>query len=547
MTDGQRSLGTKSSDGLVIVAVLCLFAAFVIMAWPHLLSNWDSNEHDQGAFLGLGLDVKDGVRLTDGNRQPLLPLLLSSFASSEWSYFTSAKLLCLGISLLSLATLLFLGSKLFTLSIALLAVTLTAFNVDFLGTAATQVIAESLLTLFIIITLYFWLKGLRRNQSRFFALSGAAVGLAYLTKGTGQLMLVCFLFWALASGFLKRKWPAVVSFVIAYFVIISPLLVYNMRNWGTPFYNFNTSQAMWYDTWDDKYALSGADASLDSYLASHNIGDILERVVTGGILVINKRWEVLFPVYSLAILLVAVVILLVRWRGRQPMDERDGYIRMAGILIPVIVLLAWLLFFAWYAPISNRSRHFVVLLPLVNTAISILFFRSADTLNFRWLDRNRLQILCVTVILVSVYGSVNGIMELKKSNETWNVYVSDTQNNADLDELIHGLESFNEGTVRIINGPDRLIPRWRAANTTLAISSIPAEVNSMEKLLALMSQTGADYLIVHRQMIERRSFLNEYFTLTDERDFEMIKQIPNLSLMADYRVSRNRIMIFERL
>jgi hypothetical protein len=137
---------------------LGLLALFLFFAWPYLLENWDSGRTDQMYYLDLGLDIRQGIRLTDGNRHPLFPLLLSTFARSEWAYFTSAKLLNVGLTLVTLALLLWLNSRLFGLSVALLSVGLTIFSVDFLE-VQTKTIAEPLLTLLFTLVFYFWYRG----------------------------------------------------------------------------------------------------------------------------------------------------------------------------------------------------------------------------------------------------------------------------------------------------------------------------------------------------------------------------------------------------
>lgn len=559
---GMRELREKSQvrpvTGIVIVAVLILFVAFPIMAWPHLLRNWDSSQTDQEAYLGLGLDIRNGVRLTDGNHHLLLPLILSLFSSYEWAYFTSAKLLNLAFALFSLTILLFLNKKLFGIEVALLSVALTALNSDLLGTV-TRVISEPLFTMFLILAIYFWYEGLGKGQAKFhrsgpmgFAVAGAATGIAYLVKGTGQLLLVCFILWALGSGYWRKNWSSVVGFVVAYFVVVSPLLIYNMQNWGNPFYNFNSSHAMWYDGWDDYHLLpDSTSATLSSYLASHSIGDILSRFVSGGLMLIRKKGDVLFPLHSLVILSVSGAVSAAGlFKGKQssrlPIEDSGRHNRLGVLLIPASILTLWFAFFSWYYPISSSDRHFIPLLPLVNTIISFVLFHSIATIGSKKVKRNFAGAFYISIIVFSLYGAVDSIITLRKY-ETWNAYASDVQNNAKLDELLQGLEASKEKPVTVINGPNQLIPSWLAGKNTLTIKEIPRQCDSVEDLLALMANTDVDYLIVDAQVITYRPFLQDYFHLEGERDFEIAWGIPTLSLMADYRLNRKRIMIFETI
>ncbi len=544
---------TKFRHGVVVTAILAVFIAYLTAAWPHLLDNWDSSETDQRDFLELGLDIRSGVRLTDGNRSPLLPLMLSLFVSYEWSYFTTAKLLSLGFAFLSLAILMFLNIKLFRhLEIALLSVALTAFNVDFLGTAASRVISESLFILFFVLTICFWYKGLAQGQTKSFALAGITAGLAYLTKGTAQLVLISFAIWALISD-CRQKWLAIGTFITAYLIVASPFLIYNLENWGNPFYNYNSSHAMWFDGWDDKYSLADPrTATMGTYLASHDLKDIIDRFVSGGRLIIQKRWDVVFPLYSLVIVLITIGLFGINLPKKMQYsqiltEESGGKTKLRAILIPAVVFSVWFIFFSWYAPVSNSPRHFVPILPLVNTVISVVFFHAIASVNSVWVRRYYPSTLLIIVIVFSLIRSLDSVMTLNESYETLNVYMSDIQNNADVDELLHGLESSKNRKVTVVNGPNQLIPSWRARKTTLTIKGIPSRVDSMEKLSAFVQDIDADYLIVDADVLRRRPFLQDYFHLEDKSDFEMTRKLPNMELMANYRLNRKRIMIFERV
>ncbi len=141
---------------------------------------------------------------------------------------------------------------------------------------------------------------------------------------------------------------------------------------------------------------------------------------------------------------------------------------------------------------------------------------------------------------------VDSLAELRHSGMTWDVYASDRQANAELDRLLWGLQDSRPGPVVVINGPNRLIPLWRARATTLAIHTIPAECQSLGHLASVIERTAADYLIVDALVVQRRACLQKIFRLRDEDSFESVGEVPSMHLTADYSVGRQRIMIFER-
>ncbi len=296
-----------------MVAVVVLLSAFPIMAWPDVLDNADSAQTDQEDFLLLGQDIRAGVRWSDGNRHPLLPAVLSPLASTDWSYFSSAKLLNLGLALLLVVLLLWLNGRLFGIDVALLSVALTVFNPDFRDTSV-RVVAEPLMAVFFLLTFYLWYRSIsqpeltRRERVWALVLAGACAGLGYLTKGTSQLLVIGVAAWWALSGRWKDNAIPVTGFIIAYLAIIAPLLAYNLHAWGNPLYNFNSTHAMWLDSWDDVWLPSVSLTTFQSYLASHAPWEMLNRLVSGGLSLIEKRGDVFLPAYSVAILAVSVVI-----------------------------------------------------------------------------------------------------------------------------------------------------------------------------------------------------------------------------------------------
>lgn len=185
------------------------------------------------------------------------------------------------------------------------------------------------------------------------------------------------------------------------------------------------------------------------------------------------------------------------------------------------------------------------MLPLVNTVVAVVVWHLLAAVG--WGRTGYLRIaLCIVIVAGCGYGVVDSLAELRHSGMTWDVYASDRQANAELDRLLWGLQDSRPGPVVVINGPNRLIPLWRARATTLAIHTIPAECQSLGHLASVIERTAADYLIVDALVVQRRACLQKIFRLRDEDSFESVGEVPSMHLTADYSVGRQRIMIFER-
>lgn len=540
---------------LTSITFIIIVVAFLTTIWPFVLENYDTGKTDQRSYLQLSLDIKDGVKLTDGNRHFLFPLMLSVFASREWKFFTTAKLVNTALGIVVLGLTFFLARKLFGVEVALLATTLTAFNHDVLQ-VFSKAIAEPLLIILFILVFYFWYLGAKEQKNLYFVLAGLFTGLAYLTKGTSDLLFICFIIWiVISSRWIKTPIKTFLSFVTVYFITIAPLLVYNLNTWGNPFFNYNSSFAMWCDQWDDVY-LPVEQCSPTHFFATHSFGSIIARLTSGALLIIEKRLDILFPPVSLGLILLSILAISVVFIKRDKFFLSTLQIRdnvKSILIIPPLLLLMWFAFFSWYAPISSSNRHFLPILPMVNIVISFVFIK---IISFKpvgsWTHLRGLLILFISVSIGTyslwrIYDTIS--TQSDDAGLVWNIYHSDIKKNKELDELLQGLEAPNR-TATVVNGPSQLIPGWRAEAYNVSFREIPKECKTAKDLLEFLTTTEADYLLVDPQTISHRVCLKNYFEIEKKDDkysnFEIITPLPGLTLLADYRLDRTPIMIFIR-
>lgn len=199
--------------------------------------------------------------------------------------------------------------------------------------------------------------------------AGGALGLTWLTKGTGLLLLagsLAAIAWArLRSGATQRMIFQAACVGAGFVVIASPLLVRNGLRYGSLFYNVN-SQLLFEDEFVDPVALAERRSVVEAageYWRTHSLRQIASRAVDGAV------WE---------------VYVALRGLGPAPLDDARILLglplagcALVGLLgvpgFPRRLTLTWLLplaaFFAWYTPIATGERFLApLLLPLLMAA-----------------------------------------------------------------------------------------------------------------------------------------------------------------------------------
>jgi 4-amino-4-deoxy-L-arabinose transferase-like glycosyltransferase len=110
--------------------------------------------------------------ITDGKRNPLYPVLISIFAEREWRYFTWAKILNLGVGLMTILALYAVAYRLFDKATAILAAFLLSINMEFI-LHSTFALAEALLVLWVLLAWYAMVRALQRpDQARYWIVGG---------------------------------------------------------------------------------------------------------------------------------------------------------------------------------------------------------------------------------------------------------------------------------------------------------------------------------------------------------------------------------------
>ncbi len=511
-----RNTQHATRKSVLIGLMLCLIVlTFTALSMTRVRRNFESNTRDQGAYLQLGLDIRARQALTDGNRQPLYPALMSLFAEREWAYFTRAKLLSLGLGLAVLIAVFVLTARLANADVALLATLLVAVGERFLH-ASSQVMVETLLTLLFFLTWYFVVSQTSEVSENFGSLpwtvAGLCAGLAYLAKGTGQLLLIAVVLTAVITH--RRRalthrplW----AFVLAYFAVASVLLVYNARVYGNPFYNINTAHVMWLDTWEEvRVADKSALPTALTYLRTHSLGDVVRRewhglgVVWGDVVAalaplragaLKRFLDSWWGVLAVAVALGGVAL----HRRRRPAVGQVGNFSREKLTFTLTLFALSYGLFAWYAQVASGPRFWLPVVPI----IAVFLAEMAYSLGRDVPLPARLKPWAYGAVYAGLGAWLLALGAAYVPHLLDDPFASDRARNADVDAVLGWLaEGVAPGTV-VIYGPSHSLPTWKYSDR-LAFAEIPSDLAGWDGLQAYLHQRGARWLILDSQMLVRR-------------------------------------------
>ncbi len=369
----------------LVITVLVLVVANYVALTLNLSARWElwgSSDaahylhsarriHAGKGFTSLGPEqfhVEQGMtQHPETNRQPLYPYLISLLAGPDRGFIIRARLLNVALGVAVLLAAFFVGRRLLGERAALVGVVLLGLT-DALMRLGGEVMAEPLTALWFL--LFLWCAFHLHRGYPWWLAAGAAAGLAWLTKGTGLLLVVAFIVMTAASGLRRRqKFGAVIAMAAIFVVIASPLMYRNFVHFGDPLYNMNTRHVMWTEGWDvvgggSRMLYDGHDQpTMARYLATHSLADIVGRQARGLRLAaywLTQSFAVRVPNLRGGIrAIVGAPLLLLALVGLYRERRRE----LKALLVTLLVIF-WLLL-AWYNVIGPSHRLWFPLLPIL--------------------------------------------------------------------------------------------------------------------------------------------------------------------------------------
>jgi len=464
--------------------------------------------HETGGPLGLISQCFKGT-YRQANRMPLYIAFLSTLRYEALAVLYHAKLMTLLLGVLGVAAAFYCARRLFGLPAAIVAGIAVAMNSAYLRYSSV-VACEVLFALWVTLAWFCMARYLRGRGS--FIWVGATIALAYLTKGSGiflvPLALVVAVYRERASLYkAKAFWLG----VLVFFLIIAPILVRNVRVYGSPFYNFNT-RIVWLDSWEQRFSPDEeiSAPTFKDYWKTHSLGQASGRlykgavqqgiysVVAAGENTLFHEWLRLkvWP-FGLAAILLALGSL---WR------RQDRYATVPGWLL----IIGFSVFFAWY-PVKDIRFVFPVLPVLLIMAArgAHVVLRRMSRIRFRkYRIAPKTIVFCFGLVAVTAGVVLGPVAHAERGALT------PPPGYFELLEFLR--ENSNPETVRMMGPSHAYQYPWTA---TVKGRQIPVpSLSSMEALQGFLDEKHVKHVVVDYSILsQRRGLFSGWFELRGER------------------------------
>lgn len=569
VVEGRRGLmrafkAPPLRNAVTLIVLVTLLVGFAVDGWVQVIQHWNAYHTDQTAYLRLALHIQQGVALTDSSRNPLYPAMLAPIAQREWVFFTTAKLLNLSIAILTLIAVYRIGREISSVPAALFTVFLLS-KTDIFLESATKVVVEPVLTLLVFVTWFFLWQG--QGAARWWGLAGVGAGLAYLAKGTGQIIPIAFVPAAVLIYRAKAvRQQSVWVFLAGYVAVAAGLWIHNTVTYGNPVYNVTTSHWLWLDQWEDKYTADPSQwPTALTYLRTHSLAQIARRFLTGLIAVWPSMEQAWFPmvrfllplclaVAPTALVVRVIAVMLGRNQGHGPASWRQTVDRIRaqreGVTITLVLLALWYVFFAWYVPVAVQARFFLPLSPIVQCGLASALVVGVRIVldELPWSDGDGRAALVnlgyVSLAVLALVATSHGVAMRIRQGELRNPFRSDVEQNAGGDEVLAWLMSnANERPVRMLYGPSKSLGIWRYVDI-ISHENLPSDLRTWNEVADFIEEQRLTWAIVDFDLVDRRQeLLGDYFSLDGEKA-NLVQPPPGWELVHEGETSLYRWFVF---
>ena len=392
-------IGAVAKTLAVLGAVVLFAAVYWLGAERHLyVVNVDATRHDQSAYLDYAQQMAESNYEVVGgrNRMPVYPFILSLGYSDELTadeWFKRAKYVNLVVSLVALVAVWATAQLALRQLDAALLTLVAAFTLYVYKAAYTQCELLYYTLLFLLFTSM--LRLLRRPSWLVAVLAGVLAGIAYLTKAAVPPLIVLFALWgglaaavawATAGGDVRgaaQRIGAVAVVLGIFLVTVLPYISTSRQRFGEWFYNVNSTFYIWYDSWDEAVAGTGAHGDMEHwpdlppeqlpsaarYFREHTAAQVFEREVAGlKQLHRNLDAPITYGSYTLSFgagrylrLYAAICLVAILLRPRLAWRIATGDRRWIAAGFVASYVIASIVLYAFYVPIAPGPRHALAL------------------------------------------------------------------------------------------------------------------------------------------------------------------------------------------
>jgi hypothetical protein len=350
--------------------------------------------------------------------------------------------------------------------------------------------------------------------------AGVFTALAFLAKGTGPIIALCFMLTATIL-LTPRVWISrgMWAFIISAGLVTAPLWLYNWVNFGSPLFNSAINNVMWMDNAGEKYvAEAEAMPTLTTFLQEKNPAELWNRLSNGLIQMRYFYLKLLWPTRSTTmdeffaagyfdLLVLAGLILtgLIGWFQPHRLKEHRH-----SLLLTAILVAAFYVLFAWYMAIAPYPIRFllplgpILYLMLAAGAIGVgkMIFTSPRLP--KW--SKALAAAGLIYLLLYPVGYLGYTTWALARTPLVNPFPSDAEFNQYRAEPIAWAalgHSPAAGPVTVMWGPSHNLPVWRFSDALNLIRTPAAQLSDPASLERFLRQAEVAYIIVDTDMLDR--------------------------------------------
>lgn len=217
------------------ILLLLIGTAFIFRFYAVLMAQGIAN--DSAAYGFMAKDFLKG-QFTKGLSiagHPLYPLLISLFSMDTAHVEITGRLLSLFFGTLTIIPLFYLVKEAVGRKEAIFSALFYTFH-PYLVTYSGMMLTEATYWGLLVLSVYFFWTGLKRDKVWRMALSGFSLGLAYLTRPEGIGYILVYLAWIAVDGVLKKKWIktllSIGVLVLSLFIFGLPYVIYVHQETG---------------------------------------------------------------------------------------------------------------------------------------------------------------------------------------------------------------------------------------------------------------------------------------------------------------------------
>ena len=206
------------------ILLLLIGTAFIFRFYAVLMAQGIANDSAAYGFMAkefLKGQFTKGLSIAG---HPLYPLLISLFSMDTAHVEITGRLLSLFFGTLTIIPLFYLVKEAVGRKEAIFSVLFYTFH-PYLVTYSGMMLTEASYWGLLVLSVYFFWTGLKRDKVWRMALSGFSLGLAYLTRPEAIGYILVYLAWIVVDGILKKKW---IKTLVSIGVLVSSLFIFGL-------------------------------------------------------------------------------------------------------------------------------------------------------------------------------------------------------------------------------------------------------------------------------------------------------------------------------